>query len=1386
MPLHQLLPDTSGLSIDQKKDLEEQIQVDMVAVHGLNPRGKDDKEHAFDTWRKPAGPNGRLWLRDDLKDFASQARIFLWEYNSRLVWGGDKSSFVDKGDGLLAALHAKRMKALINALNSKLFRPIKDSTCGLVFFGTPHYGGNRTLVNAGSVATRFACLVGAQKNLDIEQTLQSSSLFTETHQRMFKNQKLDCPIVSFWEGYGDIVPKDSATFGLPDDKEALIEIKATHNDMCRFDSVSPEDQNCPNMFERISKTSITMHWRHMLEYASAKNRLIVSRAGTYGADDDLRWFTNTTLYHAWLSPPREGVICSRLLWYRDDEDRLFVDRYMRSSTTAETDYIYLDCKLLAEFPGISLPLADVLHLDKVGLAIWCFIARALQTRAGPDFHAALVDLFEFGEEADKFSRFGAHLSLLDLGHFLTSVLNYRPSGDVVILLDHVDKLSHDDQVLLRNSIQNIIDDQRSARKAQTRVLLASTRSTETSFAFKGTATIDTDMERTECLESLFFPKMNFRRNNILTIEGGTGHWLWTHPAYQRWRGPNSSILWIFGKPGSGKSVLARNIQNRFVQEAIAQRGTDLSPLETPIICPWYYSERDSLTSHLLMLRSLLHQIVVQDVTSFTHCVRFYRKVNPFLAATGDLWDVENLESVLRRISFDQERKRPLLCILDGLDESEKQASNTQHNLPAILEFLCGLTRFSSGVKILVLSRADPIIEHKLKKYDGIAMHQENHVDVAMVIDAGIRALRDKLRADDSDETEEEDNDSLYASSLADRTLATEQITLDVLQHEEVQQGSAIFENNDEGDNSPSTSSMTPSYSQIEVEDDSMSYIRSRLASEASGVILWVKTVLARLEMRAEEPFCTESDLKLEFDGLPLDAELGRLYEDIVLKLSDTLKSDSARKLAQRALVWVKVGAWERGLRWREFLDILCLPEDIQQALRSSSDPFLRLAKDTSIGSFRRRLQRLCGNFIEFIELSKQVQPSQETTSRVAGGELQLIHETVKEFLETDPRAGFFRIPTDAREIAMREASAYISIALPHSQTRYDPIPVPKGCSMSKNVETILDYLERKPLLSFLCTSSSDLQESVPSRYREISTNTEVPPVHELDRLQIIAETYFYTARSSGALRAAMHFQLLPEIKTLAWYIGERGLILLDSPNGGVAGLLSGGNPLIREALATGNEEIATIVIGYEDDEAKKALQSWVQAYQREQEKIRQRTGQTPSSENLEGVRDAIRTMIDFWGSPPRPSELGPNVYGTNLYGDDVFSGMLYGANVAGAKIYAPEVSGEDIHTRNTCGTRRRSHQQLNAEISILRGGRNAYNPRLASLSHEDQYQALGIDYEQAGEKKMLLPLDGATATKATTKRALEDYLETSLLELRLSGPRTADKGNPRSEPEISE
>jgi len=79
----------------------------VVAVHGLNPKRKDVVNHAWNTWRKPSGDDGRLWLRDDLPVSLPDARVFLYQYDTR-IFSGQKQNFLDVANDFLARLLAKR------------------------------------------------------------------------------------------------------------------------------------------------------------------------------------------------------------------------------------------------------------------------------------------------------------------------------------------------------------------------------------------------------------------------------------------------------------------------------------------------------------------------------------------------------------------------------------------------------------------------------------------------------------------------------------------------------------------------------------------------------------------------------------------------------------------------------------------------------------------------------------------------------------------------------------------------------------------------------------------------------------------------------------------------------------------------------------------------------------------------------------------------------------------------------------------------------------------------------------------------------------------------------------------------------------------------------
>ncbi|KAI1801297.1 hypothetical protein F4811DRAFT_564111 [Daldinia bambusicola] len=262
MPLRQIYPDpnpensssvTSGIA----------TKVDIVAVHGLNPRGKKRAEHAWDTWRSPSGPQGRLWLRDDLPKDLPDSRIFLYEYNSTVAYGKDRSTFIDRANRLLEEIRIERYscksrpiifighsmggllikQALINAHNNTKYTPIKLATKGLVFFATPHYGGDGRLVTLGDAAYRIATSLGFQKGGDVLETLKRKSIFSNIMHEQWRHQLELYQIISFWGTSDSVVPRRSARLNLPGDREHIVPLDAGHSRICKFGLTQTDDDN---------------------------------------------------------------------------------------------------------------------------------------------------------------------------------------------------------------------------------------------------------------------------------------------------------------------------------------------------------------------------------------------------------------------------------------------------------------------------------------------------------------------------------------------------------------------------------------------------------------------------------------------------------------------------------------------------------------------------------------------------------------------------------------------------------------------------------------------------------------------------------------------------------------------------------------------------------------------------------------------------------------------------------------------------------------------------------------------------------------------------------------------------------------------------------------
>ncbi|CAG9946378.1 unnamed protein product [Clonostachys rosea f. rosea IK726] len=234
----------------------------IIAVHGLNAQNREDTAHAWDTWRTPSGPTGRLWLRDDLPGQIPPCRIFIYEYNSAAVYGTSRATFIDKANDLLESVRMERVgvprsrpiiflghtmggllikQALINGKSNPRRQDIMDATYGLCFFATPHGGGERTRVRLRRSLANLAIKAGLKKGDNVIEALKPGGMFAETIAEQWRHQSGHYDCISFWGSLDEAVPREPAQIGLPSDREAVVILKATHDKLCKFGD-SEDDQ----------------------------------------------------------------------------------------------------------------------------------------------------------------------------------------------------------------------------------------------------------------------------------------------------------------------------------------------------------------------------------------------------------------------------------------------------------------------------------------------------------------------------------------------------------------------------------------------------------------------------------------------------------------------------------------------------------------------------------------------------------------------------------------------------------------------------------------------------------------------------------------------------------------------------------------------------------------------------------------------------------------------------------------------------------------------------------------------------------------------------------------------------------------------------------------
>jgi hypothetical protein len=242
-------------------------------------------------------------------------------------------------------------------------------------------------------------------------------------------------------------------------------------------------------------------------------------------------------------------------------------------------------------------------------------------------------------------------------------------------------------------------------------------------------------EPEDSLEQLCYKVLGFSgpyidyRESVISAKGkrveGTCEWIRGHTSYHAWLNGDISLLWISGGPGKGKTMMSI-----FLTEHLEQT---IPTMEDTHLVYFFFSFQDrNRNTGVTLLQSLIYQIVTKRPQLKTHLLPYinFQRSGPSL---------EPLWAIFKKLIQDP-KLGTMLCVLDGLDESDKDA--TQILLPRLIDLVSStsLSPLSTTFKLIVVSRDISGLEDCTRIKLDPDNNESVHGDIEMFISIRVRDL----------------------------------------------------------------------------------------------------------------------------------------------------------------------------------------------------------------------------------------------------------------------------------------------------------------------------------------------------------------------------------------------------------------------------------------------------------------------------------------------------------------------------------------------------------------------------------------------------------------------------------------------------------------------
>ena len=575
---------------------------------------------------------------------------------------------------------------------------------------------------------------------------------------------------------------------------------------------------------------------------------------------------------------------------------------------------------------------------------------------------------------------------------------------------------------------------------------------------------------------------------------GTNSWIWQHPVYHAFSGQDAGILWIRGKPGSGKSVLAKSIQHKLLEQSVIHQGEG----STTLVGDWFYHRRRAgrYIQHESFLRSVLYHFLQQCPQLFhDFFVKAYRAMDP----QSVMWLSEVLRDILRNVC---QGSRPVICIIDAVDEAESV------DILALIKKFADPTT-SSRARFIVLSRPVVKIEQQIVGLPSIVVEDENQYDIKKIIDIGLKSLHEAIHSLD------------FSAKPADGAESVPRIR--------------SIQRRVNGMRQPRCRSLVTG---MKREAQAIEEMQTTLISKARGSILWVKLVLDRLtQQAASDRNCTFEGLNQAVNDVP--QELKEYYAQIVDEVTAGKEAERTEDI-RRALMWICAASEIGDITLEELWETLAILRD--NFTSSTMDTIW--AKRIPIVSYDELWRKVYSTYGPFIEVYNPGFSAEESRSYQYGNSsvVQLMHQSVRDFLCDGSSVGVLSFSVEeARDLVNSHLKNYQKIAAEDlkrmsSGTPSEARQVVEWLDDQKLLRLAIGAVENRFLTDWPISADMEIsnlkypfQESLEQYLLFALTDCRYSSLgYTLDAIRCLVSVnrLFYTACSQGLVTAALNMLAL--------------------------------------------------------------------------------------------------------------------------------------------------------------------------------------------------------------------------------------------------------------------